>query len=216
LSSTVNDHTSAIQVNAESVDGLESQFTVKIDNNGYVSGLGLASTPREDGTPYSEFIVRADRFAIGSGNVDSIPFIVNTTPTTLNGVTVPAGVYIDQAFIKNGAIDTAKIGTLAVDTANIANGAITDLKVSSLNASKISTGFLSAERIAAGSLDADKITAETITATQIGADAITSKQLAISATDDETANSIFMDSSGAIKIYDQNSTLRVQLGNLSV
>ena len=44
-------------------DGLYAQYTVKIDNNGYVSGFGLASEI-VNGTPYSQFSVRADRFSI--------------------------------------------------------------------------------------------------------------------------------------------------------
>ena len=45
--------------------GLEAQYTVKIDNNGYVSGFGLASTV-VNGEPSSLFLVNADRFAIAN------------------------------------------------------------------------------------------------------------------------------------------------------
>lgn len=43
------------------------------------------------------------------------PFSVQTTPTTINGVAVPAGVYMDTAFIKNGTIASAKISDLSAD-----------------------------------------------------------------------------------------------------
>lgn len=186
LSSQVGANSSAIQVTAESIDGLENQFTVKIDNNDYISGFGLASTPKEDGTPFSEFIIRADRFAVGSGNIDSIPFIVNTSSyTTPEGDFVPAGVYIEDAFIKNGSITSAKIGTLA------------------------------AEKITTGELDSDRIGASTITATKLAANSVTAEKLAISSPNDGTASSIYMSSNGAIKVYDASGTLRVKLGNLS-
>ena len=214
LASTVGNNTAAIQASAESIDGLRAQYTVKIDNNGYVTGFGLASTP-VDGTPFSEFIVRVDRFSVGSGNTDAIPFVVTTTTTTLNGVSVPAGVYIDQAYIKNGAISSAKIGNAAVDTAQIANAAITNAKINDLDATKINAGFISAARIQAGSISADKIAANSLTANQIAAGAISASELAISATNDGTANSIFMDAAGAIKVYDASGNLRVRLGNLS-
>ena len=42
----------------DSDSGLSSQYTVKLDNNGHVSGFGLATTDN-DGTPSSAFIVRA-------------------------------------------------------------------------------------------------------------------------------------------------------------
>jgi len=74
----------------------------------------------------------------------TLPFVVNSSPQTINGVVVPAGVYMDAAFIKNGTITNAKIGNAAIDDAKIAN----------LSAAKIDTGVLSADRIATGSLDA--------------------------------------------------------------
>jgi hypothetical protein len=44
-------------------DGLYAQYSVKIDNNGYVSGFGLSSTVA-NAIPTSQFMVRADRFSI--------------------------------------------------------------------------------------------------------------------------------------------------------
>lgn len=72
------------------------------------------------------------------------PFVVQATPTTINGVAVPAGIYMDAAFIRDGTITSAKIGNAQIDNAKIAN----------LDAAKINTGFLSADRIQAGTLDA--------------------------------------------------------------
>lgn len=134
--------TAAVQQNyyaKASGEGLEAQYTVKIDLNGYVSGFGLASTAPVNGTPSSEFIVRADRFSIGSpGQTTIIPFIVQATPTTIGGQSVPAGVYISEAFIRNGTIDNAKIANLAVDNA----------KIASLSADKINAGSIDAARLA--------------------------------------------------------------------
>ncbi len=50
-----------------------------------------------------------------------LPFIVQATPTTINGVSVPAGVYIDTAFIRDGTITSAKIGNATIDNAKIAD-----------------------------------------------------------------------------------------------
>jgi hypothetical protein len=63
----------------------------------------------------------------------AIPFVVQTSPTTVNGVAVPAGVYIDAAYIKNGTITTAKIGNAQID----------DAKIVSLTAAKITAGEIS-------------------------------------------------------------------------
>jgi len=63
----------------------------------------------------------------------AIPFVVQTSPATVNGVSVPAGVYIDAAYIKNGTITNAKIGNAAID----------DAKIVSLTAAKITAGSIS-------------------------------------------------------------------------
>ena len=112
----------AIEETSTIVDGLSGQYTVKIDNNGYVSGFGLASTPGIDGTPYSDFQIRADRFSIvAPGQTKVVPFTVLTTPTMINGVEVPAGTYIDAAYLRLLVVNNAQIGTAAIDDAKIAN-----------------------------------------------------------------------------------------------
>lgn len=142
LTSSVGENSSAIQTEASTratqTGDLFAQYTVKIDANGYVSGFGLASTAN-DATPFSEFAVRADNFYIaspeGPGVAPSMPFIVQTTATTINEVEVPVGVYMNDAFIQNGTITNAKIANLAVDNAKIAN-----LSADKLTAGSIAVG----------------------------------------------------------------------------
>lgn len=104
--------------NASQIGGLQAQYTVKVDYNGYVTGFGLAVSAK-DATPTSSFIVRADSFSIASPSGPSIPptvpFIVRTTGTTINGQYVGPGVYLQDAFIQNGTITDAKIATLTAD-----------------------------------------------------------------------------------------------------
>jgi hypothetical protein len=129
LQVTVGQNTAAIQneatvrVNAD--NDIYAKYSVKIDNNNYVTGFGLISTSNNS-TPFSEFIVRADRFAIGSpsgpGITPKVPFIVLTTTDSLGNA---PGVYMDNAVIKNAAIGTAKIDNAAVNTLKIAGYAVT-------------------------------------------------------------------------------------------
>jgi hypothetical protein len=170
LTSTVNGNTAAISAEATtraSVDtGLLAQYTVKADVNGYVSGFGLASTAN-NATPSSAFAVRADTLYIaspsGPGITPTMPFIVRTTPTTINGVTVPIGVYMVDSYIQNGTITNAKIANAAIDNAKIADATIDNAKIANLDASKINAGFLDAARINANSLTADKIDSRNLT-----------------------------------------------------
>ena len=138
LSSAVGTNTAAIQTEATTraseTAGLYAQYTVKLDVGGKVSGFGLAST-----NSASAFAIRADRFyisppATGGGTAtEIIPFIVQASATTINGVNVPAGVYMDTAFIKDGTITNVKIGNAAID----------DAKITTLSASKLVTGTVS-------------------------------------------------------------------------
>lgn len=154
LQSSVNGNTASIQAEAVTrateTGSLFSKYSVKVDVNGYVSGFGLASTAN-GATPTSAFVIRADSFSIsspsGPGIAPVTPFVVNTTEQTINGVTVPAGVYMDAAYIQNGTITNAKIGNAAIDNAKIAN----------LDAAKINTGYLNAARIEANSITASMI-----------------------------------------------------------
>ena len=187
---------------------LFGQYTVKVDLNGYVSGFGLASTAI-DAVPSSEFIVRADAFAIASPSGPAVPpaepFIVRTTPTTINGVSVPVGVYMTDTFIQNGTITTAKIGDLAVDTAKIADAAITNLKVNDLNGQKIDAGSITADKLAAGTITANELAAGTIDATrlQIGLRGAQSYGITFSADPDTDTVSW---TSGNIRFLETNGT----------
>lgn len=91
LSTTVSNNTSSIQTASESIDGIHAQHTIKLDVNGRVSGIGLVSDASvDDGKQgFSQIILRADRFAIGSPAVsavdglttapDILPFFVDVT-----------------------------------------------------------------------------------------------------------------------------------------
>ena len=103
---------------------LFARYSIKTDVNGYVSGYGLLSTANNS-VPTSEFIVRADKFAIGSpsgpGITPRIPFTVLTTPDAKGN---QPGVYMDNVVIKAASITGAYIADLAVDTLKIADNAV--------------------------------------------------------------------------------------------
>ncbi|CDS48902.1 hypothetical protein [Polaromonas sp. CG9_12] len=61
-----------------------------------------------------------------------LPFVIQTTPTTINGKEVPAGVYLDAGFFKNATITSAMIGELNAD----------DITAGTMTASRISGGSI--------------------------------------------------------------------------
>ena len=151
LATTVSGQTTTIQQHTASIDGIQGKYTVKIDNNGYVSGFGLISSAN-NGTPSSAFIIRADSFALvmpGYGNY--VPFAIGAAGVTFNGKTAwdnVTGISKPENNATNGAViggnlygtfDTNNISTFmpsavignaqiknaAVDTLTIAGNAVT-------------------------------------------------------------------------------------------
>ena len=129
---------------------VQTQYTVNVDVDGVAGGFGIIGTG-DKLVKTIDFGVRASTFYIaapsGAGIEPSMPFIVRTAASVINGVNVPAGVYIADGFIANGTINNAKIGDAAIDNA----------KIASLDAGKITTGYIDAARIKANSITAGLI-----------------------------------------------------------
>ena len=167
----------ALNTSADNVNGLRGQYTVKIDTNGAVAGFGLASTTTAAGNITSEFVVNADRFAIMRGGSNTAaataPFVVQATATTINGQSVPAGVYMADAFIKNGSIEAAKIGSLNADVINAGTIAATRIGANTIDASKLvidgssltSTVVNGVPTLQLGSVNVNQLTGNSISAT---------------------------------------------------
>lgn len=96
LQSTSASQTATISAQATTINGIQAKYSVKIDNNGYVTGYDLISTPNINGTPTSTFKVLADRFQIFNGATATSPFEV------VGGV----------VYIKEANIQTLQVGKL--------------------------------------------------------------------------------------------------------
>ena len=106
INSTVGSHTASIHTNVNSIDGVELNYTVKIDNNGYAAGFGLASTTSAEGNAVSEFIIRADRFAL-----------LNTTALTATSAWSSSSAYAEGAVVKHGGLQFQAKVAIAANTA---------------------------------------------------------------------------------------------------
>ncbi|WP_288773700.1 phage tail protein [uncultured Psychrobacter sp.] len=120
---------------------VKKQYFVKFDSGNRAAGFGIM----ENADATIDFAVLADKFYIAppSGTGKGVrPFAVYTSPTTINGVVVPAGTYMDNAFIANGTLDaakikdatitSAKIGQAEIKTVNIAQAAIKSAQIDDL------------------------------------------------------------------------------------
>lgn len=70
-----------------------------------------------------------DMLAEEYGTDSEAPFFQIDESIIINDVEIPAGTYIKQAYIFNGAITNAMIGNAAIDTAKIADGSIVTAKI---------------------------------------------------------------------------------------
>jgi hypothetical protein len=134
LSSTVGDNSANIATQATTLDGLSAQYTVKINNNGYVAGFGLASTP-VNGTPSSSFVVLADKFSVvtpgaAPGETPKVPFVVGT----VNGI---SQVGIQGSLLVDGSIFARSI---AANTITANKMSVTSLSSMTANLGTITAG----------------------------------------------------------------------------
>lgn len=156
------DNTAVVQTHAQSINGLEAQYTVKVDVNGKVAGYGLATTPK-NGTPESKFIVNADRFGVGStGKADVFPFVVDTQKNRVG---------VNGELVVNGKaiVDRLNAGDIHGDK----------ITANTLNANRLTAGSVTAREMAVGSITADKLAAGSITADKLAANSVTSDKLSV-------------------------------------
>jgi hypothetical protein len=125
VSTTVGGNTSAIQTQATAINGLSAQYTIKVQAGGIAGGIGLAAEAPDGSEGMIDFAVRANRFYVAppeeQGDTKTALFTHYTTPTEINGVEIPAGTYMDAAFMRTFVAQKGQIGALAVDDAAIAN-----------------------------------------------------------------------------------------------
>ena len=160
--STADGNKATVQAHSRSINGLEAQYTVKVDVNGKVAGYGLATTPK-NGTPESKFIVNADRFGVGStGKADVFPFVVDTQKNRVG---------VNGELVVNGKaiIDRLNAGDIHGDK----------ITANTLHANRLTAGSVTAREMAAGSITADKLAAGSITADKLAANSITSDKVSV-------------------------------------
>lgn len=210
VESKANGNTAAVQAHARSINGLEAQYTVKVDVNGKVAGYGLATTPK-NGTPESKFIVNADRFGVGStGKADVFPFVVDTQKNRVG---------VNGELVVNGKaiVDRLNAGDIHGDK----------ITANTLNANRLKAGSVTAREMAAGSITADKLKVNNLSAISANMGNINggslnlgngrfvvnnNGHLSMSATSGNVGMKI---TNERIDVYDAKGVLRVRLGKLT-
>ena len=116
----------------------EAGYGISVNANNAIAGMYLMASSNgtmQNNTSTSDIIFEADQVSIRNPHgTDIVPF---TVLTSTDGAGNPAGVYINQAYLKDASIAAAQIG--------------------SIDAGTISAGTITATRIGAGTVDASKL-----------------------------------------------------------
>jgi predicted phage tail protein len=132
INSTLGSHTASISTQQSSINGLNAQYTVKIDNNGWVSGFGLASYPINGGF-VSEFAVHAQKFSVWIPGYPGIqPFtigVVNGQPRVIISSALIGDASINRAMIGYAQVNEEHVGYAAIKTAHIGEAQIDTLRI---------------------------------------------------------------------------------------
>ena len=196
--------------------GVKAQHYIKLDSGGRVSGFGLMQNSNND----VDFAVNADKFYIapptGSSKGKS-PFMVLTSATVIDGTTVPAGTYMQSAFIHDASIDSAKIKDAAITNAKIGTAAIKTANIDNLavDSAKIANAAITTAKIGNAQVDTLQIKGEAVTVPRAVSNVLTQ----VVDTQDSVELEIFrttLDSQGAAVIINFGFTsLTVKRGAFS-
>lgn len=143
LTTTVGTNTANISTQQNSINGISANYGIKIDNNGYVAGFGLLSTP-VNGVPISSFNILADKFSITkpslNGGTPVSPFTIDTT-TTPTTITFNGLVLINTPNYAPGSITSDKLVVGTGGGNKVFNSAPSPLSIAGFSIGYNSTGM---------------------------------------------------------------------------
>lgn len=111
VTTTLNGNTASIQQALTSLDGISSQYVLTASANGVVGGMVLAADAA-DGNAVINVAFAANAFSISSPDGAVTPFVVYSSPRTINGVTYPPGVYMENIYVGAGYLGEIQTGLI--------------------------------------------------------------------------------------------------------
>ena len=146
LSSTVGGHTTSINTQQSSINGLNGKYGVTINANGAITGFEL-----NNGTGGSNFIVSADTFKIKTSSGTLTPFTVSGNTVSLSNVSVSGNFALGNSPVRSGSSMTGigaalnNDGTFALG--NSSKNISFDGTTLTINGDLVTTGNIAADSI---------------------------------------------------------------------
>ena len=128
LETTVDDNTASITQTQTSIDGIEAQYTVKVEANGTIAGLELLAGGTGPETNGTSFIAQADEFGVNMPTGNRI-FTVDNTGGTFNGSVTAGNVTVQEDLITFGTTSAAYADAGKLDFRNRYNQSVGNVTV---------------------------------------------------------------------------------------
>ncbi len=124
VSTTVGQHTAAIDEVATSIDGLRAEYVLRVSAGGVIGGMILGADAGDSGAPTVDVTFAASSFKIAAPNgaQAAVVFGAYTSARTIDGIYFPAGVYLENAYIGRAMVGRGQI-TDVLQSDNYAEGA---------------------------------------------------------------------------------------------
>jgi len=198
VSSTVGENTAVISQQLESINGIEANYSVKVDINDRITGFGFNSTAA-NAEPDSLFYIIADRFAVvnpeSTEDAPIVPFAITyDVETSTSKVIMTGNVIIDGDLITTGTVNADRIDVAGIITAgsivigsdieNFIIGSDVNANVTSISGGVITTGTVKAANINIDGItlsrsgDSLVINAEGVGTAQLAGNAVTIDKIA--------------------------------------
>jgi len=198
VSSTVGENTAVISQQLESINGIEANYSVKVDINDRITGFGFNSTAA-NAEPDSLFYIIADRFAVvnpeSTEDAPIVPFAITyDVETSTSKVIMTGNVIIDGDLITTGTVNADRIDVAGIITAgsivigsdieNFIVGSDVNANVTSISGGAITTGTVKAANINIDGItlsrsgDSLVINAEGVGTAQLAGNAVTIDKIA--------------------------------------
>jgi len=121
LTTDLDGLTTSVSTQGTSINGIQAQYSVEIDNNGSITGYKLIS----DATQRSAFNVRADQFNVSATTGADYPvFSVRTAAETINGVVYPIGAYVSGYLAADKIVAVSGIASPFADIGSVTAGTL--------------------------------------------------------------------------------------------
>ena len=201
---TAEDNNATVQTHAQSINGLQAQYTVKIDTGNRVVGYGLASDGNDDTSGGDSFIIRSNNFAVMDPDTDELQIGWDSAISSF----VVNGDVVADGTLKANKLDITDVSSISSNLGVITAGTFRTTSSSTGRRVEVSDSGSYPFWYGAGS----KTAANATMYLDANGNAMYRGGLDVASSSSDGSVEI---KDNVIKVFDENGALRVQIGDLN-